>query len=171
MHYGRSLHHLQLFTMSTFTFPEYMRKHIEAEERLGLRHSHDLLPVTWKLYIAIMAVSCYENSYLLVFLEEQFIQSGGNPEWLRGEGVERKVRRLADLNEVLAFRPWTLSLTHIEALLASEAPDIHSAWSIPELLHAGAILAHFHCLCGLLFSQGIKGSDALLPDVLLFWDS
>ena len=68
MLYGRSLHHLQLFTMNTFTFPEYMRKHMEAEERLGLTHSQDLLPATWKLYIGIMAVSCYENSYLLVFL-------------------------------------------------------------------------------------------------------
>jgi len=28
MLYGRSLHHLDLFTMSTFTFPEYLQRHI-----------------------------------------------------------------------------------------------------------------------------------------------
>ena len=29
-------------------------------------------------------------------------------------------------------------------------------WTIPEILLAGAILAHYHSLCGLIFGMGIK---------------
>ncbi len=68
--YGRNLHYLELFTLQSFPFPEYLRRFLEADLQLGLTHSHDLLPSTWKLYIAIMATSCYENSYLLAILEE-----------------------------------------------------------------------------------------------------
>lgn len=125
-----------------------------------------------------MAVSCYENAYLLALLEEQFVQSGGPRDWLAGglEKADCKVRRLADLNEVLAFRPWTLGLCHIESLLSSEVEEhnessLPSSWSIPELLHAGAILAHFHSLCGLLFAQGVKGAEILLPEIPLNWDA
>jgi hypothetical protein len=32
-------------------------------------------------------------------------------------------------------------------------------WSIPEILHAGAILAQYHSLCSLIFGQGIKEYD------------
>jgi hypothetical protein len=42
----------------------------------------------------------------------------------------------------------------IESLLKAE--DHSLAWSIPELLQASAILAHYHALCGLVFGQGLK---------------
>lgn len=42
----------------------------------------DVLPIAWKYYIAIMAVSCYDCEYLLKILEEQFILNNGNVEWL-----------------------------------------------------------------------------------------
>ena len=137
------------------------------------------MPAPWKLYLGIMASSCYESTYLLTFLEEQFIQSGGDPRWLRVglDCADWKLRRIAELNEILAYRPWTLNLNNIEALLSCEMPpdgdqaDLPSSWSIQELLHAGAILAHFHSLCGLLFGQGVKGGELLLPDIERFWDT
>jgi len=35
-----------------------------------LMETDDVLPITWKYYIAIMAISCYECVYLQKILEE-----------------------------------------------------------------------------------------------------
>lgn len=58
-----------------------------------------------------MAVSCYDCDYLLKILEEQFMLSGGNIEWLqRGlEAVDPKLRGIARLNELLAHKPWVVN--------------------------------------------------------------
>ena len=48
----------------------------------------DVLPITWKYYIGIMAVSCFECDYLLKILEEQFLLYGGDVLWLT-EGVKK----------------------------------------------------------------------------------
>jgi sestrin len=63
-----------------------------------------ILPITWKFYIAIMAVSCYDCEYLMFLLTEQFILHGGDIEWitLGLKSVDPKLQRIATLNEVLA---------------------------------------------------------------------
>ena len=53
----------------------------------------DVLPVPWKYYIAIMAVSCYQNYYLIKILEEQFLLNGGNIEWLT-DGLKKVHKKL-----------------------------------------------------------------------------
>lgn len=45
--------------------------------------------------------------------------------------------------------------------------DFKLNWSIPEVLQAGAILATYHALCGLIFGQGIKEDI----DIALNFDS
>jgi hypothetical protein len=62
---------------------------------------------------------------------------------------------LAEINSILAFCPWNLTLAHIEELVKGEK-DPHLRYSIPELLSACAIMATYHSLCGLVFGQGIK---------------
>ena len=42
-------------------FPRYVEYFVENEELL--MNNDDILPITWKYYIAIMAVSCYECDY------------------------------------------------------------------------------------------------------------
>ena len=77
------------------------------------------LSTVWKYYIAIMAISCYECDYLLKILEEQFLHYGGNLLWLNKglKAVDKKLQKLADINEILAFRPWDLDSADIVNLV------------------------------------------------------
>ena len=81
--------------------------------------------------------------------------------------AEPKLARLGELNELLAFRPWSLSTSGVIDSLTSSESDSNLRWSIPEILHAGAILAHYHSLCGLIFGQGIKEYDV---DIAMSFD-
>ena len=78
-------------------------------------NKEDILPVTWKYYIAIMAVSCYECEYLLKILEEQFLLNGGDEDWLNLglKGADSKLLRLTDLNDMLAYKPWIIRSSDI----------------------------------------------------------
>lgn len=87
-----------------------------------MMNKQDILPITWKYYLSIMAVSCYECEYLLKIQEEQFLLNGGDVSWLT-EGlkiVDPKLQRISELNELIAYRPWALSSTHIEYLAKGE---------------------------------------------------
>ena len=69
--------------------------------------------------------------------------------------VEKKLERLAVLNEVLAYKPWIITISHIQELNKG-GEDYKLNWSIPEILEAGLILSRFHSLCGLVYGQGLK---------------
>lgn len=66
---------------------------------------NDLFHKYENYYLAIMAVSCYECEYLLYILQEQFLLADGPLEWLVFglEKVNPKLRRIAELNEMLAY--------------------------------------------------------------------
>ena len=75
-----------------------------------------------KLYLGIMAVSCYNCEYLLNMLEVQFVLNGGNLEWIT-EGlrkVDPRLAKFAEVNEVLAFMPWKLNHQHIQSMLKKD---------------------------------------------------
>lgn len=75
----------------------------------------DVLRLDQKLYLAIMAVSCYQCDYLLNLLEEQFILEGGDLNAI-SEGlsrVDQSLARFSELNEILAFRPWAMQTNHL----------------------------------------------------------
>ena len=77
-----------------------------------------------------MAVSCYHCDYLLNILEEQFILEGGNLTWIT-EGlskVEPRLARFSELNEIMAFRPWTITTNHVQKVL--KADEKGSEWSV-----------------------------------------
>lgn len=67
------------------------------------------------------------------------------------KAVDPKLVRLGDFNELLAFKPWSLTTSGIIDSLTSCDTESSVRWSIPEILHAGAIFAHYHSLCGLIF--------------------
>lgn len=79
----------------------------------------EIFPMHYNYYLAIMAVSCYQNEYLLYLLQEQFLLSGGPLEWLIFglEKVDAKLRRVAELNEILAYKPWSLKDEHLTYLI------------------------------------------------------
>jgi hypothetical protein len=87
----------------------------------------DVLPVVWKYYISIMAVSCYDCEYLLKILGEQFLLNGGDINWLINgiKSVDKKLQKLGELNELMAYKPWNLTSTHIEFLIKGDCTSIN----------------------------------------------
>ena len=75
----------------------------------------DVLRLDQKLYLAIMAVSCYQCDYLLNLLEEQFILEGGDLNAISDglSRVDQSLARFSELNEILAFRPWAMQTNHL----------------------------------------------------------
>jgi hypothetical protein len=75
-----------------------------------------------KIYLGIMAVSCYNCEYLLNILEEHFVLNGGNLDWITIglKAVDPRIAKFAQLNEILAFKPWHLASRNIESLLKKD---------------------------------------------------
>ena len=69
-----------------------------------------------KLYLGIMAVSCFNCDYLINILEENFLMNGGNADWITQglKAVDPRVTRFAEINEILAYQPNKLSSGQIE---------------------------------------------------------
>eukprot|EP00347_Sterkiella_histriomuscorum_P009846 403339651 len=149
---GRLFHHERILCW----FPRYLQYFEDTHAQM--MNKQDVLPITWKYYLSIMAVSCYDCEYLLKIQEEQFLLWGGDINWLTQglKAVEKKLERISELNEMLAFRPWTISMRHIERLARSSDNNIKLNWSIHEILQAGAILSYYHSLCCFAFGNGIK---------------
>jgi hypothetical protein len=71
-------------------FPKYLQYFIRSYKEIvvGSDDSKGVLKLEQKLYLGIMAVSCYKCDYLLNILEEQFVLVGGNLEWL-ADGLKK----------------------------------------------------------------------------------
>jgi len=84
--------------------------------------------------------------------------NGGPLEWLIFglDKVDAKIRRLGELNEVLAFKPWIINKDHIHFLLKGSSNNDN--FTNQELLKASIILSTYHGLCCLCMGMG------LLPD-------
>lgn len=63
----------------------------------------------------------------------------------------QKLRDLNELNKLMAHRPWLIDKTHIEKLTRGQ-----SKWTLSELMHAVALLAHFHSLSSFVQGAGIS---------------
>ncbi len=61
---------------------------------------------------------------------------GGDVKWLTNglKSVDKKLERISELNEIMAYRPWILNSTHIESLVKAADKDQKLNWSIPEIL-------------------------------------
>ncbi|RXM95704.1 Sestrin-2 [Acipenser ruthenus] len=125
-----------------------------------LRTQHSLLqldgplPYPWRHFIAIMASARHQCSYLVQLHTAEFLQVGGDPQWLGGLScAPQKLRNLNELNKLLAHRPWLITKEHIEVLLK---PGGEGCWSLAELIHAVVLLTHYHSLSSFVFGCGVN---------------
>lgn len=111
------------------------------------------LPLPHRHYIAIMAAARHQCSYLINMHVDEFLKTGGEAEWLSGlELVPQRLRNLTEINKLLAHRPWLVTKEHIQSLVRTGENN----WSLPELVHAVVLLAHYHALASFVFGSGIN---------------
>ncbi|KAM4827824.1 sestrin-3 isoform 2-T2 [Thomomys bottae] len=111
------------------------------------------LPLPHRHYIAIMAAARHQCSYLINMHVDEFLKTGGIAEWLNGlEYVPQRLKNLNEINKLLAHRPWLITKEHIQKLVKTGENN----WSLPELVHAVVLLAHFHALASFVFGSGIN---------------
>uniref|UniRef100_T1PHH1 Sestrin n=1 Tax=Musca domestica TaxID=7370 RepID=T1PHH1_MUSDO len=109
------------------------------------------LPYDYRYYLAIIAAARHQCPYLVKMYEKEFINQGGNPEWLNGlDFIPPKLRAIYEINKILAHRPWLLRKEHIESLTRGK-----NSWSLSEVVHAMVLLSHFHSLSSFVFSCGL----------------
>lgn len=101
----------------------------------------------------IMSASCFESSYLVRLYEKEFLECGGDPEWLEGGRLRwpTKLANLQEVNFLLAYKPWRLTNAHFEPLLKAGS----DSWTTPELFHALTLLILSRQLASLCFASGI----------------
>ena len=118
-----------------------------------LLHSHSApLPAPMRHMIGIMASARLSCSYLLQQHRTELhrLAARGGTEWLdRGlAGFPAKIRKLSELNMVLAHRPWQITRDHV-AELTQPGPD---SWSLSELVYSIILMCHFHSLSSFVMS-------------------
>ncbi|CAG5080816.1 Oidioi.mRNA.OKI2018_I69.PAR.g9712.t1.cds [Oikopleura dioica] len=114
-----------------------------------------------RVYIAIMAVSARNCEYLYHMLREEFLHeiqscqpTTNYHRWLE-EGltaVPEQYQKLAELNELLANKPWNVKAEHINDLTTG----LTKFWRDSDLLTAIIIMSWFHCLSGFCAGVGIQ---------------
>ncbi|RMC07404.1 hypothetical protein DUI87_16869 [Hirundo rustica rustica] len=111
------------------------------------------LPLPYRHYIAIMAAARHQCSYLINMHVDEFLKTGGIAEWLNGlEYIPQRLKNLNEINKLLAHRPWLITKEHIQKLVKTGENN----WSLPELVHAVVLLAHYHALASFVFGSGIN---------------
>lgn len=147
---------LKLYEGFFIWFSEYYELYDKAQS--VLMSKEDYMPLTWKYYIAIMAVSTIRCEYLLRELEMQFLIKGGDEIWLiKGlEAVPDKLRQLEKINNILAHQPWKLKLQDIKEIHSKFNPK---GWHMNELIHAALILTFYHRLASVVESMRLNVID------------
>ncbi|KAL8603374.1 hypothetical protein ACOMHN_004225 [Nucella lapillus] len=131
--------------------PTYLEAFMAAHNAL-LRDEMGPLNFHYRYYIAIMASARHQCVYLMRLHAHEFLINDGNPLWLRGlDHVPQKLRNLAEVNNILAHRPWLLKKEHLEKLLRGA-----NNWSLSELMQALIIMIHFHTLSSFIYGCGIN---------------
>ena len=120
-----------------------------------------------KLYLGIMAVSCFNCEYMLNILEEQFVLNGGNLEWITGglKKVDPRLAKFSEINEILAFKPWQLQSKHIQNLLKKD--DNGLSWNFQQVLMGCIVLIHYHSMCCFVQGQGLNEDSEHLCEQLI----
>ena len=81
-------------------FPKYMQLYFDTTECLLWGSECANLELSVKLYLGIMAASCYQCTYLLNILEAQFVLHGGDVSWVTDglKAVPSKIAQFAKTN-------------------------------------------------------------------------
>eukprot|EP01126_Amoeba_proteus_P028983 TRINITY_DN2853_c0_g3_i4.p1 TRINITY_DN2853_c0_g3~~TRINITY_DN2853_c0_g3_i4.p1 ORF type:complete len:475 (-),score=49.79 TRINITY_DN2853_c0_g3_i4:231-1586(-) len=116
------------------------------------------LPLSLRFYLAIMAVSRWENVYLLRQLQREFLLQGGEDAWLSGiHNAPNKVQDLLHLNAVLAHHPWSISRDDIAKLVTGPDP-----WPLSEIVQTIVIFATYRGLACFVAAMGITVETDLI---------
>jgi hypothetical protein len=93
--------------------------------------------------------------------------AGGPIEWLIFglEKVDAKIKRIAELNEILAYKPWIVTKDTFHFLI-KEGENSNENWTIHEVLKASIILANYHGICGLCHGMGLTSDFDIVQELL-----
>lgn len=72
---------------------------------------------------------------------------GGDLQWIT-EGlkkVEPRLAKFAEINEMMAYKPWAITPIHIERLMKRD--ENGHGWNVQQVLVGCCVLSHFHGLC------------------------
>lgn len=71
----------------------------------------------------------------------EFLQTGGDPDWLLGlHRAPEKLRKLNEINKLLAHRPWLITKEHIQVQwVERQVPEAAQGpgWGMAACLRAG----------------------------------
>ena len=127
----------------------YLSKFLQVHHTL-LHSNSAPIPIPQRHMIAVMASARLSCSYLVHQHTNQLATLPGNRDWEdRGlSGFPAKIRKLYDLNMILAHRPWQITRDHITEL-TQRGQD---SWSLSELVYSIILMCHFHCLSSFIMS-------------------
>jgi hypothetical protein len=108
---------LFLFEQFFLWFNDYFKHYLKTMN--CILKGDGLLPKTWRYYIAIMAASTMKSDYMLKLMEENFLELGGDENWLVYglDLVPEKLSKLSKINSLLAHQPWKIRTEDIKVLL------------------------------------------------------
>lgn len=82
----------------------------------------------------LQAAARHRCRYLVNLHVLQFLRVGGDPQWLRGlDCIPPKLRKLSEINKILAHQPWLVGKEHIEVMSVSRAGKNWGGGSTPFL--------------------------------------
>ncbi|EGR32510.1 p53 regulated pa26 nuclear protein sestrin, putative, partial [Ichthyophthirius multifiliis] len=145
-------------------FPDYLKHYNSLTQNLF--YGSGPIPVDQRYYIAILATSCYGCDYLHNRLSQQFLNIGGNIEWLE-TGIKYsppKIQQLAEINSKLAYTPYELyknphiiSVKYIQIYIFIKKKSLlQFGWQKNELMLAIFILVFYHGFSCICLALGIK---------------
>ena len=81
--------------------------------------------------------------------------NGGDLNWITDglKKVDPRLAKFAELNEIMAFKPWQLNTNMLEKLMKTD--EISKGWNVQQVISGAAVLAQYHGLCSFVQGQGL----------------
>lgn len=115
----------------------------------------------WCYYIVIMVVVCYQCFYLVGFYMVEFLQIGGDFEWLLGfYWVFEKLCKFSEINKLLVYWLWFIIKEYIQVLLKIG----EYIWFLVEFIQVLVLFIYCYLFlffvfgCGIFFEGDVDGS-------------
>lgn len=109
---------LNKLDMLLLLLPEYFKLYREINEAVFAQTNENYISIQERYYLAIMASALIGCDFLTKDLIRYFVINGGNHSWL-SEGLNAAptyIIKLAKINNIIAFRPWTLTIEDLKEL-------------------------------------------------------
>ncbi|KAI9277097.1 PA26 p53-induced protein-domain-containing protein [Phascolomyces articulosus] len=143
-----------LFRVMSF-FPTFYEIYTTTFNQI-LKSSLGPVSRTWKCYLGILAAAEHQCQYLVSMLRLEFLQSGGDPTWLKGiDHCPIKLRQITHLVLKLARQPWRLTSDDLMNLVRRPGAVVSETWSKGELVQAIVVISTFLGLSSFVLGCGI----------------